>query len=287
MEIIMVSVKDYYEIALSYLSPRISCLVRKSAPDGADEIRLTNGAECIIVKDGKNKLTGAVCGYDDMDYTVRRVSGNSLYAHESCIAEGYITSSDGIRVGVAGRAVCDGGKIVSVSDISSVVIRIPSRRLGAADTLYGLMAESSFKINTLIYSPPSGGKTTVLRELVYRLASGERTVRVAVVDTRCEICEGLAGLPVTRLAYYPRDVGTEIALRTLSPEIIVCDEMYGEAELRSLEKAYGSGVTCVVTAHASSYGEVKRKLEYSGCRVPFGLYYGVSRQGDPEINFEE
>ena len=275
--------KRHIGSALSYLPLKLAESVRKVSMSGVNEIRLTKGAECLVSVDGRCCRSGTVCSDDDIKYIIKRVSGKSLYAYADTITEGYITTCEGLRVGVAGRAVCSGGKIVSVADISSIIIRIPSRRPGSADTLYSLMKKFDYLKNVLIYSPPGGGKTTMLRELIYLLAESEKLLRIAVVDTRSEICEGLEGLPVVRLTSYPRDVGIEVALRTLSPDIIICDEVYSETDFSALDAASGSGVSSVVTLHASSLSEVKSKLEYVRCRVPFGIIYGINNHGEPDV----
>ncbi|MBQ7669394.1 MAG: Flp pilus assembly complex ATPase component TadA [Clostridia bacterium] len=287
MENISEYFKNHFDSALSYLPLSLADAVRKVSQSGADEIRLINGAECIVSSGGACIRTGAVCSDEDIRYIIKRVSGNSLYAYTDTINDGYISTSEGLRVGVAGRAVCSGGKIVSVTDISSVIIRIPSRRPGAADTLFSLMKSSGFSKNVLIFSPPAGGKTTMLRELVYKLSENEKTLRIAVVDTRCEICEGIEKLPVVKLLSYPRDIGIEVAVRTMSPDIIICDEVYGESDFSSLDAACGSGITSVVSVHASSVPEVRSKLERARCRVPFGIIYGINRSGDPDVYTDE
>ncbi len=250
-----------------------------------DEIRAVAGSDVCLTVSGKTVPTGVVCTRDEMRLTVMSLCGNSVYSHSETIKEGYVVTSDGVRAGVAGRAVTEGGRIVSVADISSVVIRIPSRREGFADELYGIMEKASFKKNVLVYAPPAGGKTTLLRELAYLLAGGEGRLRVAVVDTRYEIAEGLAGSHIYTLSGYPRAKGIEIAVRTLSPEVIICDEIAREDDLEAVDSATGCGAAVVASCHSDARGD-SRVIAEAKRRGSFGIYYGISKSGEGAVSFE-
>ena len=263
--------------AVSYLPPRIATQVAKICGDagGADEIRICSSVPVVVTHDGKTYETAAVMTDEDMARTVRTVCGNSLYSHSETIREGYVVTSDGIRVGVCGRAVCDGGKIVSVTNFRSMVIRIPTRRIGFADELYDILSAESFAKNALVWSAPCGGKTTLLRELVHRMSS-DKKVKTAVVDTRQEICDGLEGDALFTLSGFPRAKGIEIAVRTLSPDVIVCDEIWSREDREAIEYAAGCGASVVASCHALTYADAVRR---SGGKNLFDIYYGVSKTG--------
>ena len=133
----------------------------------------------------------------------------------------------------------------------------------------------------LIFSPPGVGKTTALRSLAYSLGGGVRPMRVAIVDERFEFCEDdYIGRQVDILKGYKRSEGVEIAVRTLSPEVIFVDEI-GIEESRALLGAVRCGVPIVATAHASSIEEVLNKPSLSSlfdCST-FGLLVGISKEG--------
>ena len=215
---------------------------------------------------------------------MRAVSGNSLYSHSESIKEGFIVTSDGIRVGICGRAVCEGDRILSVNSFSAVVIRIPSRRPGLADELFALLSKENFRKNVLIYSPPGGGKTTLLRELVFRLSSSG--VRTAAVDSRYEICEGIEGCGVVALSGYPRAKGVEIAQRCLSPDCVVCDEISSENDLDAVSKAASGGSAVVATCHAPTFEVAERKTALSDGRALFDIYYGVGKSGRGTVHIK-
>ena len=54
-------------------------------------------------------------------------------------------------------------------------------------------------------------------------------------------------------------LGTEIALRTLSPDIIAFDEIGTAAELKSISDCFNAGVDIITTAHSSSIEDLKRR----------------------------
>ena len=113
----------------------------------------------------------------------------------------------------------------------------------------------------MIFSPPSQGKTTCLRSLIYALASGEHPLRVAVVDTRGELSflPSNKGLSVDVLTGYPKSEGIRIATLFMNPEVIICDEIGGEDEALSIVDAQNCGVPLIATAHGDSLNSLMRK----------------------------
>ena len=165
--------------ALAYLPPRLADAAERCGTGRiVSEIRLRAGGLCTLTADGGNLSTGILCLPGEIEETVSKLTGGSLYAEADNIRGGVITAGGGIRAGVCGRAVAEDGRITAVRDITSVNLRIPRRIPGAADALvpFGRAGKS-----ILIYSPPGRGKTTVLRELCVRLASREGGMRIAVI----------------------------------------------------------------------------------------------------------
>ena len=165
-----------------------------------------------------------------------------------------------------------------MTDITSLNIRIPHRVRGAADGIYRLLERRGFADSLLVYSPPGVGKTTVLRELVEKLASGESAYNVAVVDSRCELAAGLDGTAaVDVLSSYPRGRGIETAVRTLSPDYVVCDEICTDEDLAALRHAVGSGVRIIASAHGRSYAELMTREGFERLQKKgvFSLFAGL------------
>lgn len=245
-----------------------------------NEIRAKAESQITVRTNDRTVCTGIEFSGADMRLLLRALCGNSLYSHSESLKEGFITTSDGIRAGIAGRAVTENGRIVSVADITTVNIRIPSRYPGAAGELAELLEGFGFRDGVLIYSPPSGGKTTLLRELTDVLSNRPNPVKIAVVDSRCEICSGLGEGCYDALLGYPRAKGMEIALRTLSPQMIICDEINTEDDVCAITEACGAGVPIVASVHGSHSDVLKRpivqKLVSAGA---FRALYGIEKKG--------
>jgi stage III sporulation protein AA len=221
--------------------------------------------------------------------------GGSLYAYSQTIHEGYITLPDGIRVGVAGRAVCEEGRIIGVCEITGLCIRLPHihRAVGGeiCRLLRALNQGTSAPQGILIYAPPGEGKTTLLRGVAVGLAGGDgqAPLRTVAVDTRGELgfeTEG-RGLCLDILRGYPRSRGVEIATRTLSAQVILCDEIGDTEEALSLISAHHGGVPLIATCHGGSVTEILRK---TGLRLLhearlFGAYVGIRRDGRGDFTY--
>lgn len=257
-------------------SAAIKCAAASRAP--IDEIRLRLGQPMYITSRSLDLQSSRRVTREDIDYTVRKLSSNSLYSHAETIREGYITSKSGIRAGICGRAIAHNGEIEAVTDITSLSLRFSRRVPGAADRAYGILKAMELSAGLLVYSRPGIGKTTVLRELIYLLSSGPFAVRVAVVDTRCELAACSDGFVTADvLSSYPRARGIEIAARTLSPRYIVCDEIGGKEDAAAILEGARSGVFMIASAHGDSFDglmrcEYIRRLWDSGVfRAALGL----------------
>ncbi len=253
-----------FEAALHVLPEHIADAVLSAAAlygGKCNEIRLCRGGQAYITVQGNNVRTSVICTDADLAQTLSALCGHSLYAHSDTIREGYIFTDTGLRVGVCGRAVCKGGDLEMVSDISSLSIRIPLRCIGAADTLYPFVKTESSVRGMLIWSAPGVGKTTALRELAFLLSGGEQPVRVAVIDTRFELTAGIEGGLMDVFSGYPRDVGMEIAVRTMSPQVVLCDEIAGTEDARAIRKCAAAGVAVVASAHGGTMDDIFSREE--------------------------
>ncbi len=269
---------------LSYLPPALAAEISGRPLARVEEIRLRVGGACSLTADRESIILKYRLSRREIDETVKKMCGGSLYAYSDTINRGYIIMDGGVRVGLCGRAVTEGQRIVGVYDISSVAIRLPHRAPRVGRPICELLRRSGFFSGVLIYSPPGEGKTTLLRAVIAELAGGERPVRTAVIDTRGELgCFLPDGLTVDILSGYPRGAGIELAVRTLSPELIVCDELGADtAEAEAVAAAHNCGVALLATAHARELSELKNKkgIALLAERGIFSHFVGIRRAGD-------
>jgi stage III sporulation protein AA len=220
--------------------------------ESLSEIRLRAEGECYLVADGCKIPLHLKLSEEELSELLLRLCNGSLYAYRDSISRGFVSMDEGVRVGVCGKARYDGERLVGVSRPTSLVFRIPSGICDYGDELYleWLRAE---KPNMIIISPPGVGKTTALRSLAAKIGGGECPMRVTVVDSRCEFVHSdYKGCSVDLLCGYERGAGIDIALRTLSAEVILVDEIGTEEESAAVLKAGGAGVKIIATAHADS-----------------------------------
>ena len=200
----------------------------------------------------------------EIEEIFRRMCEYSVHSVMDSLVNGFITIEGGSRVGVYGTAVTKDGEITSIRNICGMNIRISGNFYGTAEPLWEKLYQNGI-INTLICGPPSSGKTTLLRDIA-RLLSDKSRCKVAVVDERRELCGGYLGANTDVLASYPKAKGVEIAVRTLSPEVIICDEIGSVCEIESVAEGMNSGVRFVMSLHCSDASELFNKPQFSMLR---------------------
>ena len=189
--------------------------------------------------------------------TLVRICSGAVYAFRDTISEGYVSIEGGVRVGIGAQARYSGGRLVGVSNVNSLLFRIPSAHSSLIDRLYEAWCD--VRRGMLIYSVAGGGKTTAIRDLSVQIAKREKK-RVAVVDERCEfIVNECSSAGIMLLRGYERRKGVEIALRTLAPQVIVIDELGAREESCGIIESLLSGVTVLATAHAAHEDELVRR----------------------------
>lgn len=194
------------------------------------------------------------------------LSDSSFYALEEELRRGYITLPGGHRAGLAGRAVLEKGQIRTLKDISSVNIRVARPVPGAAaELLPQLLDEDGCPCQSLLVSPPRAGKTTLLRDLARIFSDGEGVapLRVGLVDERSELAAmrgGVAQLPVGLrtdvLDACPKAEGLMLLLRSMSPQLLICDEIGRPEDVEALREAGNAGVKLIATAHGRDEKEL-------------------------------
>lgn len=272
----------------SHVTEAVQAACRREGDQGLlEEIRLRADRRASLTLGGRNLMLDLIMTSAELFAILTRMCGGSLYAYSQNINEGFVTLPGGIRVGVAGEASCEEGRVVGVREIAALCIRIPHSHgtVGGeiADLLRQTVRRKGAPAGILMYAPPGVGKTTLLRGVAAHLAGGRDPWRTVVVDTRGELTFPVGGtsLCLDVLTGYPRALGVSIATRSLGAQVIVCDEIGDSREALALISAYLGGVPLVATAHGSSVNELIaragiRALHKAGL---FGAYVGLRRDG--------
>lgn len=207
---------------------------------------------------------------NDMDDAVRRLCDFSFHSFQNEMKNGYITVKGGHRVGICATAVTDAmGNLTAVKNVSSLNIRISREILGCSEELIYSLYRNEIK-SVLIVGEPASGKTTLLRDIALRLSSEEfGFLRVCVVDERKEIASTYDGYATNKIGIscdvldgYPKSDGMLIALRAISPSIIVCDEIGDEKDVLAIQKVANAGVKLLASIHSNSFSQLLKRPQF-------------------------
>jgi len=183
----------------------------------------------------------------------------SVHTHQAELRRGFITTRDGMRVGVSGTVVIQDKAVTSMRQLTGLCVRVFRSHDGCSRELLGAICRQNRLLSTLICSEPSGGKTSMLRDLAYQLSvgvSGKR-FRVAVLDERGELSAGNRLNHCDVLRGCPKAYGIEQALRCLAPDVIVFDEVGTPEEAAALTVGSHTGAAVITTAHAKDMDDLR------------------------------
>lgn len=277
--------RDLHEMARRFeqpaalTAPRLrDALLRLGQADKANvrEIRLrTGGALAVTTGEGvrfvgSDGRCGSLpsdstlrCTAEEVEQTFRALCGYSVHSHQNELQSGFVSLKGGHRAGICGTAVWEKGELISIREISSINIRVAHEILGAADGVMPLFEGGLCSL--LLIGPPSSGKTTLLRDMIRRLSGGEtgRIYTVSVVDERGELAamwqaqaQNDLGPCCDVLTGFSKAQGILTAIRCLSPDVVVCDEVGSAGEMEAVSGCLNAGVAVIASAHASSLREV-------------------------------
>jgi len=211
---------------------------------------------------------------EEIEEIFERICENSIYSYKNEICEGFITIRGGHRVGITGTAIIE-DKVKNINYISSLNFRIAREKKDSSNNILKdiINKEENNIYNTLIISPPGCGKTTLLRDIIRNISNGIKEFNfmpkvVSVVDERGEIAATYKGVPQNDIGIMtdvmsniPKSLGMKMLIRSMSPQIIACDEIGGVDDVQSIKIAICSGVKGIFTAHGKNLEEIMKNTE--------------------------
>lgn len=211
-----------------------------------------------------------MCNKNLIDSVILKASNYSIYAVNEDIKKGFITLNGGIRLGICGEVVTENGYIKTMKDFSSINLRFPHEVRNCSLNALNYLTENGQVLNTLIISAPCGGKTTFIRDICYQLGQKNFPLNVLILDERNEISASIKGVPTMNigkfsdiLLYSNKKIGFENGIRSMSPNLIVADEIGNREDIESLIYASNSGVNIIASAHAKDIIELKEKYLFN------------------------
>ena len=259
--------------AASVLSPQLY-KVLSLAPDSitskAQEITLRlNRPLCVECSDKRYYFTENNCVTDsllntkmvevterNMFETFQNICNYSVYSRQNEINNGYITLKGGHRAGVCGTAVLNDNKIVNIKDITSINIRIAREIIGCSKDI---LSSVDVRKGVLICGAPCSGKTTIIRDIARQLSY---ECKVSVIDERNELSSNVNGVFQNDMgmcdvfdSYIKCDAIVQ-AVRSMAPDVIVCDEISTQKDVEALTYGLNSGVSFIATIHADNKQEL-------------------------------
>ncbi len=244
--------------------------------DTINEVRLRSGQPLCVFMNGKNVFltqqgeptSSAAMGYIVTHKEIQDVflsaCKNSVYAYSEQLKKGFLTLSGGHRMAIAGRVVYENANISTMQNITSLSIRIASERKGCSGPLLHHIVQNGQIQSCAIISPPGGGKTTMLRDIARCLSLYGYTV--SVIDERGEIAgmnQGIAsydlGVLCDVLDGCKKADGLMMALRGLSPAVMLIDELGSIREAQAVWEGINGGVATIFSLHAATISQAVRR----------------------------
>lgn len=267
----MLATKDLFEILPKTIRNKLEQVDNLQQ---LEEIRIKVNKPLFIHIGSKEKMWDYVATSEDIKYIMQRISSYSIYAFEDEIRQGYITIKGGHRVGLCGVCVIENNGVKTIKDISSINIRACKEIIGCANKVMPYITYNNLVHNTIIISPPKCGKTTLLRDISRQISQGNRETRthgknVSIIDERSEIAGSFKGIPQMDVGIRsdvldncPKSQGIMMAIRSMSPDVIVCDEIGTQKDMESILMALNSGISLISTIHGFGIEDLYKRLVF-------------------------
>jgi stage III sporulation protein AA len=267
------------EEVLDLLSENIRTIIEKYPPhliEKIEEIRLRLHRPLEIIIKGKPQFPTFqsrmyIVSPEDTVLLLNRLSQYSIYTLEEELKRGYITIQGGHRVGLAGKVITEKGEVKAIRDVTFFNIRVAKQCVGIAEPYIPYLTSRTEWENTILIGPPQSGKTTLLRDIARIVSNGVEELdipsyKVGIVDERSEIAGSVKGVPQHDLGWRvdildscPKAEGMMMLIRSMSPDVIVVDEIGSKADSEAIMEVVNAGVKLIVTAHGYDWSDLVKR----------------------------
>ena len=256
------------EDIFDYLDEKIKNEIKKYMQNlqSIEEIRLRTNKPIILKNSDGNNILIHIVSKEELQNTFQKVCEHSIYSYQKQICEGFITIKGGHRVGITGSCVVENNKIININYISSLNFRIAREKKNSSNKILKYIIDANTIKNTLIVSKPGCGKTTILRDLVRKISTGIEEFKgktCGIIDERGEIAAMYKGIPQNDIGILSdvienssKSDGVRMLIRSMCPDIIVCDEIGKKEDIDAIDYAMCSGVKGIFTIHGNSLNEL-------------------------------
>ena len=261
------------ETVLALLPKKIQSQLLRLPPEvllKSEELRIRVDRPIEVIIGGEPYFLPYEVSRQDAEQLLSHLSQFSLYTLEEELKRGYITIAGGHRVGLAGKVILEKGVVKAIRDISSFNIRIARQKIGVAEVFIPNLYNDTWQ-HTLIIGAPQTGKTTILRDIARIVSTGMESLdipakKVGIIDERSEIAGCVHGVPqlefgvrVDVLDGCPKAEGMMMMIRSMSPDVLVVDEIGRSEDSLAILEAVNAGIKLFSTTHGHTFAEVQKR----------------------------
>ncbi len=258
--------KQLFNIFPSELKKVLETAVKDTDWINCEEIRIYNSGYIYIKINSISFVINNKCQLSvlyDEPYLVRKGTVDEIiinatemseYAYNQSIVNGYITIDGGHRIGICGKTVISDGEISTFNEYYSLSIRISKVNKMFDDSILKQLLFNNKISNLCVVSPPGYGKTTLIRDFTLYISRAFKDMHICVSDERNEICNSdIFNYPnISVISNCPKSVAYELIIRTLSPDIVVFDEIWCEKDVATVNDILKCGIKCIFSIHGKN-----------------------------------
>ncbi len=219
---------------------------------------------------------------DEIIAMLHAVCMNSVYAVQNELRMGFVTLPGGIRIGLSGKPIMFSNEIKNLTSIQSFNIRIPHEIKGCAEPFVNTFIDKDLPASSIIASRPGVGKTTFLRDLARCFSNGigtPRAYKTALADERNELSGSVDAVPMLDvgmrtdvMSLIPKSIAMPMLIRSMSPELMITDELMTEADFNAVSDAVGRGISVIASIHSGDLTAIRnmkwiKAMDERGSRI--------------------